>query len=122
MELNNSWNLAVTANTADFLSLLESAAKAPRKPDGSLPDVFARLVSGSDLIDKGANVGLPFNGTAPDLGAFEFGPQKERRTPIRLVSRKWDRNKPRRCSALRFICRGSNASPVPARARTVTRA
>ena len=71
---NNSWNLTVTPNSADYLSLLESAAKAPRQPDGSLPIGFARLVAGSDLIDKGVNVGLPFNGPAPDLGPFEFQP------------------------------------------------
>ncbi|TAL07251.1 MAG: DUF1565 domain-containing protein [Verrucomicrobia bacterium] len=74
VEVNNSWNLAVTANTADYVSVLETAAKAPRKPDGSLPDGFARLVSGSDLIDKGVDVGLPFNGSAPDLGPYEFQP------------------------------------------------
>jgi len=46
---------------------------APRKADGSLPDVnFFHLNSSSKLIDKGVNVGLPFNGTAPDLGAFEY--------------------------------------------------
>ncbi|MFO1489143.1 MAG: hypothetical protein U1F65_11770, partial [Verrucomicrobiota bacterium] len=74
LEQNNTWNLSVTADVADYLSLLESAAKAPRQPDGSLPVGFARLVSGSDLIDQGVNVGLPFNGTAPDLGPFEFQP------------------------------------------------
>ena len=31
-----------------------------------------KLVAGSDLIDKGIDVGLPFNGSAPDLGAFEY--------------------------------------------------
>jgi len=72
VEQNNSWNLAVTVSSADFVSLLEAAAKAPRQPDGGLPTGFARLVSGSDLIDKGVNVGLPFNGAAPDLGAFEY--------------------------------------------------
>src|SRR6185503_10014665 len=72
IELNNSWNLSVTVNAADYGSLLETAAKAPRQPDGSLPSGFARLVSGSDLIDKGANVGQPFNGSAPDLGPYEF--------------------------------------------------
>ncbi len=29
------------------------------------------LTSGSYLIDAGLNVGLPYNGAAPDLGAFE---------------------------------------------------
>ena len=71
VEQNNSWNLVVTANAADYLSILEAAAKAPRQPDGSLPTGFAQLVAGSDLIDKGANVSLPFNGTAPDLGPYE---------------------------------------------------
>jgi len=30
-----------------------------------------RLGSGSPAIDKGTNIGLPFNGVAPDLGAYE---------------------------------------------------
>ncbi|HTS16350.1 MAG TPA: right-handed parallel beta-helix repeat-containing protein [Verrucomicrobiae bacterium] len=71
--INNSWNLPVTPNIADYVVLTEDAAKAPRQADGSLPNNgFARLVAGSDLIDKGVNVGLPFNGPAPDLGPFEF--------------------------------------------------
>jgi hypothetical protein len=38
-----------------------------------LPDVtFFHLKAGSDLIDKGVDVGLPFNGSAPDLGVFEY--------------------------------------------------
>ncbi len=74
VEMNNSWNLAVTVSTADFISILEAAAKAPRQPDGSLPTGFARLVVGSDLIDAGVSAGVPFNGIAPDLGAFEFTP------------------------------------------------
>jgi hypothetical protein len=69
---NNTWNLSVTANSADYVSIAEAAAKAPRLPDGSLPLGFARLVSGSDLTDKGVNVGLPFNGAAPDLGPYEY--------------------------------------------------
>jgi hypothetical protein len=37
-----------------------------------LPDVdFLHLASGSDLIDGGVDVGLDFDGSAPDLGAFE---------------------------------------------------
>lgn len=72
VEQNNTWNLSVTANTADYISVLETAAKAPRNPDGSLPGGFARLVSGSDLIDKGVSVGIPFTGAAPDLGPYEW--------------------------------------------------
>jgi hypothetical protein len=68
---NNSWSLPVSANENDYADLTEVAAEAPRKPDGSLPDGFSRLVTGSDLIDKGVNVGMPYNGSAPDLGPFE---------------------------------------------------
>ena len=31
------------------------------------------LQSGSPVIDKGVNVNLPYAGSAPDLGAFEYG-------------------------------------------------
>jgi hypothetical protein len=72
---HNSWNLPVTADAADFRSLAPGLAGAPRQADGSLPDNdFARLVAGSDLIDKGVDVGMPYYGSAPDLGAFEYNP------------------------------------------------
>jgi hypothetical protein len=68
----NSWTLTVTANISDFLSLDATLASAPRQADGSLPlNDFARLVNDSDLIDVGVDVGIPFLGLAPDLGAFE---------------------------------------------------
>jgi len=73
-DTSNSWNLGVMAAAADFVSVAEADALAPRQADGSLANNgFARLVMGSDLIDKGVNVMLPFTGTAPDLGAYEFG-------------------------------------------------
>ena len=74
IQFNNSWNLTnLTANAADYLDLTETSAKAARQADGSLPNNnFGRLVAGSDLIDKGVPVGLPYNGAAPDLGAIEF--------------------------------------------------
>lgn len=63
------------ASSAEFVTLDKSLAIAPRQADGSLPkNQFARLKPGSSLIDKGVEVGLPFAGTAPDLGAFEFNP------------------------------------------------
>jgi pectate disaccharide-lyase len=74
IQVNNSWNLSVTVNSADFADLTEAAAGAPRQADGSLPTGFAHLVAGSDLIDKGVDAGKPFNGAAPDLGAFEYSP------------------------------------------------
>ncbi len=75
IQVNNSWNLSVTADANDYLSLLVSLAQAPRQADGSLPNNdFARLVASSDLIDKGVDVGLPYCGAAPDLGPFERCP------------------------------------------------
>lgn len=72
VQQNNAWNLSITANAADYLSLLEAAAKAARNPDGNLPGGFARLIAGSDLIDQGVDVGQPFGGAAPDLGPYEW--------------------------------------------------
>jgi MYXO-CTERM domain-containing protein len=37
------------------------------------PVDFLKLAATSRMIDKGTNVGLPFVGAAPDLGAYEFG-------------------------------------------------
>jgi hypothetical protein len=66
------YNPAVTVTDNDFVSLDALQLTAPRKADGSLPDItFGHLRAGSDLIDAGTNVGLPYSGSAPDLGAFE---------------------------------------------------
>ena len=32
-----------------------------------------RLQSGSPAIDAGVDVGLPYSGSAPDIGAYEYG-------------------------------------------------
>jgi hypothetical protein len=71
----NSWTVSgVTLSAADFQSVATTGVDGPRAADGSLPKVsFMHLVTGSDLIDKGTDVGLPFSGVAPDLGAFEVG-------------------------------------------------
>jgi hypothetical protein len=68
----NFFTLPVTVSSNDFMSLDESLLMAPRKADGSLPYIaFAQLVSSSDLVDAGTNIGFAFAGAAPDLGAFE---------------------------------------------------
>jgi hypothetical protein len=68
----NSWLPGFTVTAEDFVSLNSDLASAERKPDGSLPDIdFLFLAQGSDLIDAGVDLGYPFNGEAPDLGAFE---------------------------------------------------
>jgi hypothetical protein len=96
---HNSWNAGVTTSAADFVSIVDpltsnglyapitdragtttpvhalGAAIGPRLADGSLPLLdFMRLRSDSDLINAGVDVGLPFAGAAPDLGAFEYIP------------------------------------------------
>lgn len=84
----NSWNGGVVLDADDFESLdrvVESVdlLKAPRQADGSLPDLagFLRLAADSDLIDAGTPISfvfngvtynLPYNDSAPDLGAYEF--------------------------------------------------
>jgi MYXO-CTERM domain-containing protein len=75
-EANNSWNanLGVTVTAADFQDLSITGMDGPRLADGSLPNVSNfHLAATSDLLDKGVNVGLPYVGVAPDLGAFEHG-------------------------------------------------
>ena len=76
----NTWN-GISVDAADFLSLDDTIARGPRSPDGSLPaSDFLKLASNSNLIDSGTPISfvfngvtysIPFNGVAPDLGAYE---------------------------------------------------
>jgi hypothetical protein len=69
---HNSWDMAPSLAAGDFLSLDTTGISGPRKADGSLPDLpFLKPRPGSILIDGGVNLGFPFAGKAPDLGAFE---------------------------------------------------
>jgi parallel beta-helix repeat protein len=72
---SNSWDLNVTEASAAFESTSDSGCTGPREPNGSIPSActFLRLKSTSALIDKGEDVGLPFVGAKPDLGAYEYG-------------------------------------------------
>jgi ankyrin repeat protein len=73
----NSWNIPprVEITDDDLLGLDDSLITGRRNPDGSLPENdFLRLAPGSGAIDAGTDVGLPFVGKAPDLGAFECRP------------------------------------------------
>ncbi len=56
---DNSWNLDIT--DPEFASTDEDS------------DRFLRLADGSPAIDAGADVGLSYEGDAPDLGAYEYG-------------------------------------------------
>jgi hypothetical protein len=84
---NNTWNLKLDLTEDDFESLDDPSMTVtgkdlstiagilgPRNADGSIPNVgFLKLKKGSRAIDKGEDLGFPFAGEAPDLGAFEYG-------------------------------------------------
>ncbi|MBN1599842.1 MAG: right-handed parallel beta-helix repeat-containing protein [Bacteroidales bacterium] len=69
--ITNSWQ-GLNADESDFITMDVTQAKDARLPDGSMPtNNFARLTLESDLIDVGTDIGIPYNGLAPDLGLFE---------------------------------------------------
>jgi hypothetical protein len=71
---NDSWLTGYSVSAADFVSLDTTELRGPRKADGSLPDItFGHLAATSKFINAGVNVGLPYVGSAPDLGCFEYG-------------------------------------------------
>ena len=73
VQQTNSWLSPLSASSVDFVSIDTAGMRSPRKPDGSLPDIpFMHLAPGSRLINAGTIIGLPYNGSAPDLGAFEY--------------------------------------------------
>jgi len=72
-DTNNSWNIKCEITQDDFLSLDDSRMNIARESDGSLPESnFLKLSPGSDLIDSGIDIGIKYNGDAPDLGGIEF--------------------------------------------------
>jgi hypothetical protein len=71
----NSWQAATAPTAAMLLSIDTSLAKGPRQADGSLPDLdMLKPKPDSFLIDGGVDVGRPFEGLAPDMGAYEYTP------------------------------------------------
>ena len=79
----NYFNLPVKVEEKGFVSLDVAELVKPRQANGDLPEMaFLHLAQGSELIDKGVDVGLPFVGKAPDLGAFEFGVVKAPVKPL----------------------------------------
>lgn len=68
----NSWMSPFSVTAGDFAGIDTAGVRGPRGSDGALPFVsFMHLAPGSDLIDAGTVVGLPYEGPLPDLGAFE---------------------------------------------------
>jgi len=71
-QAKNSWIPPFVVTTEDFRSNDEVPAYGLRREDGELPDIdYMHLAPGSDLIDAGVDLGLPYNGISPDLGCFE---------------------------------------------------
>ena len=68
----NSFTVRLKLGDKDFVSLDESEPFQPRQANGDLPVIgFLHPADGSALIDGGVDVGMPFRGTKPDIGAFE---------------------------------------------------
>ncbi|HVU37217.1 MAG TPA: right-handed parallel beta-helix repeat-containing protein [Opitutales bacterium] len=81
---NNYWTLAVSVSSADFQSTDVTQMTQARPADGSLPRItFMHLANASALRNQGLDVGLPYSGTAPDLGCFENPPVA---TPANLTA------------------------------------
>ena len=69
---HNSFDMNLNLTDNDFASLDEAELTHPRQPNGDLPEIhFLHPSEHSQLIGRGVDVGLPFHGAAPDLGAFE---------------------------------------------------
>ncbi|WP_373056637.1 glycosyl hydrolase family 28 protein [Zunongwangia sp. H14] len=74
---NNSWQMDFTVSKNDFVSMDTSELAAPRKSDGSLPDInFMRPAEGSKLVNAGIRLEKSYSGKAPDLGALESEPME----------------------------------------------
>jgi parallel beta-helix repeat protein len=75
VQVTNSWQQAFSLSDADFSGVDTAGVTGPRNADYSLPKLaFMHLSSTSKAIDKGTDVGLPYYGAAPDLGAYEYYP------------------------------------------------
>ena len=84
---HNSFDLGLNITNEDFVSLDEAQLTAPRKADGSLPDIdFMRPAQGSNLIDAGTDIGFDFSGKAPELGALEVNYPTDVRSNERSIA------------------------------------
>ena len=63
IESNNRWNSV----RSDYASMDSTQLLNTRQSNGNLPTItFLTPSTNSPLINTGANVGLPYNGSAPD--------------------------------------------------------
>ncbi|TCT15354.1 uncharacterized protein DUF1565 [Natranaerovirga pectinivora] len=69
----NSWQIG-NVTSSMFYSVNTALAKSPRQADGSLPNINLFMPRPTSfLVNGGVNIGEPFNGSAPDIGAREYG-------------------------------------------------
>lgn len=88
---NNSWDTGgLTIADNSFLSVSSVGADGNRSATGELP-VLEFLhpdhtaASANNIVDKGVNVGIPYYGDNPDMGAYEYndgGPLHDITNPI----------------------------------------
>lgn len=64
-------------STSDYVSLSEEDAKAPRGTDGSLPKKFARLKSGTILVNSGLPYYIPMTDEFPFLEQPIYGSKRD---------------------------------------------
>ncbi len=67
----NSWNSGFNVSANDFVSIDTTHILDARLANGDYPQTITRLFAltqGSQFVDAGTNVGLPYMGSAPDLG------------------------------------------------------
>ncbi len=70
----NSWQEG-TPTSSMFESLDMSLAETARQADGSLPVIdLLRPTPTSFMVDGGVNIGLEYQGDAPDIGVYEYTP------------------------------------------------
>lgn len=83
---HNAFPPEMVFSDSDFESLDETQLTAPRQSNGGLPKLtFLKPKRGSPAINAGVDVGLPFTGAAPDIGAipvaFEYSPDSKTAAP-----------------------------------------
>ena len=88
------WTTNLNVTSGSFQSLDTSGTKGIRGAGGALPVLkFLYPSANSILVNAGVNVGLPFYGSAPDIGAFDYlgGPLPTRMRTISHIGNifKW---------------------------------
>ena len=69
---HNSFTLGIKITDHDFLSVNEQQLLRPRTAAGEVPEItFLHPAKNSSLIGQGKDIGWPFTGKSPTLGAFE---------------------------------------------------